>query len=89
MVWKIVVDDKALKTLQKLDKQVAARIIDFIENRLAIAESPKSLGSALRGPELCDFWKYRVGDYRIIASIHDVEITISIIKIGNRKEVYR
>ena len=88
MVWKIVVDDKALKTLQKLDKQVAARIIDFIENRLAIAESPRSLGSALRGSELGDIWKYRVGDYRIIASIHDVEITISIIKIGNRKKVY-
>ena len=84
MVWKIVVDDKALETLQKLDKQVAARIIDFIENRLAIAESPRSLGD-----QRSDFWKYRVGDYRIIASIHDVEITISIIKIGNRKEVYR
>lgn len=76
MVWKIVVDDKALKTLQKLDKPVATRIIDFNENRLAIAESPRSMGSALQGSDLGGFWKYRVGDYRIIASIHNVEITI-------------
>jgi mRNA interferase RelE/StbE len=89
MVWKIIVDEKALKTLQKLDKQVATRIVDFIENRLAIAENPRLLGSALQGSELGDFWKYRVGDYRVIASIYDVEITISIVKIGNRKDVYR
>ena len=89
MVWAIIVDDKALKVLQKLDKPVAARIINFIENRLSIADNPRSLGAALQGSELGDFWKYRVGDYRVIASIQDVQVTITIVKIGNRKEVYR
>ena len=89
MVWAIIVDDKALKVLQKLDKPVAARIINFIENKLSTADNPRSLGAALKGSELGDFWKYRVGDYRIIASIQDVQVTITIVKIGNRKEVYR
>ncbi len=89
MVWAIIVDDKAFKELQKLDKPIVARIINFIENRLAVADNPRSLGAALQGSELGDFWKYRVGDYRIIASIDDVHVTIAIVKIGNRKEVYR
>ncbi len=89
MVWAIIVDDKALKVLQKLDKPVATRIINFIENRLSIADNPRSLGAALQGSELGDFWKYRVGDYRIIACIQDALVTITIIKIGNRKQVYR
>jgi mRNA interferase RelE/StbE len=89
MVWKVVVDEKALKVLQKLDKPIAARIIDFIETRLAVSENPRLLGAALHGSKLGDFWKYRVGDYRIIASIDDLEITIRVIKIGNRKEIYR
>ena len=89
MVWAVIVDDKALKVLQKLDKPVAARIINFIENKLSTTDNPRSLGAALKGSELGDFWKYRVGDYRIIASIQDVQVTITIVKIGNRKEVYR
>ena len=89
MVWAIIVEDKALKILQSLDKQVAARIVNFIENRLAVAENPRLLGSALKGSELGDFWKYRLGDYRIIASIKDLQVTITIVKVGNRKEVYR
>ena len=89
MVWTVIVDDKALKVLQKLDKQVAVRIINFIENRLSIAVNPRVLGAALQGSELGDFWKYRVGDYRIIAQILDKEVQILVVKIGNRKEVYR
>ena len=89
MVWAINVDDKTLKVLQNLDKPIAAGIINFIENKLAIAENPISLGAALQSSDLGDFWKYRVGDYRIIASIDDVQVTIAIVKIGNKKEVYR
>ena len=55
MVWAINVDDKTLKVLQKLDKPVAARIINFIENKLAIAENPRSLGAPLQGSELVIF----------------------------------
>jgi len=89
MVWKIIVDDKALKVLQKLDKAVASRIIDFIENRLVVAENPRVFGAALQGAKFGKYWKYRVGDYRLIAKIDDEVITITVVKVGNRKEVYR
>mgnify|MGYP001297252296 FL=1 len=89
MRWKVIVDDNVFKTLQKLDKPVTARIIDFIENRLATAENPRVLGAVLQGAKLGEYWKYRVGDYRIIASIDDSQITITVVRIGNRKEVYR
>lgn len=89
MSWQIVFDGGALKELQKLDRPVKLRIIDFLENRLAVADNPRNLGAALRGSKLGEFWKYRVGDYRIIAKIHDAEILITVLRIGSRKEVYR
>ena len=89
MVWKIIFEDKALKVLKNLDKPIATRIIDFMENRISTSINPRSLGAALQGSELGDFWKYRVGDYRIIAQILDNEVIILVVKIGNRKEVYR
>lgn len=89
MVWEIIIDDKALKALKKIDKPIAVRIINFIENRLAISSNPRTLGAALQGSELGEFWKYRVGDYRIIANIVDSEVKILVVKIGNRKQVYR
>ena len=89
MVWKIIFEDKALKVLKNLDKPIATRIIDFMENRISTSINPRSLGAALQGSELGDFWKYRVGDYRIIAQILDNEVIILVVKIGNRKEVCR
>ena len=89
MAWKVIFDDKALKVLKRIDKSTATRIVDFIENRLAIADNPRIFGAGLRGSELGSFWKYRVVDFRIIVSIHDNELLINVVKIGNRKEVYR
>ena len=89
MAWEIIVEDKALKVLKNLDKPIATRIIDFMENRISTSINPRSLGAALQGSELGDFWKYRVGDYRIIAQILDNEVIILVVKIGNRKEVCR
>ena len=89
MAWKIELDPLAAKELNKLDKQVAKRLLSFLFNRLAVLDDVRSLGAALQGSELGDFWKYRVGDYRIIAQILDNEVIILVVKIGNRKEVYR
>ena len=89
MAWKIELDPLAAKELNKLDKQVAKRLLSFLFNRLAVLDDVRSLGAALQGSELGDFWKYRVGDYRIIAQILDNEVKILVVKIGNRKEVYR
>ncbi|MFY9259874.1 MAG: type II toxin-antitoxin system RelE/ParE family toxin [Gallionella sp.] len=89
MAWRIEIDDAAKKELAKLDKPVAKRILDFLRNRLAVLDDPRSIGAALTGSTLGSFWKYRVGDYRIISSIEDDAVRILVVKIGNRREVYR
>jgi mRNA interferase RelE/StbE len=65
------------------------RISRFLFERVAQLENPRSIGEALKGNELGELWKYRVGDYRIIASIEDKLVRILVIRIGNRREVYR
>ena len=89
MVWQIEVDDVARKQLAKLDKPVAKRIVEFLRQRLSQLENPRSLGAALQGAELGNYWKYRIGDYRVIAKINDDKLIILVLKMGNRKEVYR
>jgi mRNA interferase RelE/StbE len=52
-------------------------------------EDPRSIGQALKGTRFGEFWKYRVGDYRVIAHIEDDRLRILVVRIGNRREVYR
>lgn len=89
MVWTIKIDDRAKKNLAKLDRPVAKRIITFLRERVATLDDPRSIGEALQGSKLGEFWKYRVGDYRVISRIEDDELCILVVKIGNRREVYR
>ncbi len=89
MAWKIEIDAKAEKELGKLDKAVAKRITKFLRERVAVLDDPRSIGEALVGPRLGDRWKYRVGDYRIIADIQDDVLVVYVVKVGNRREVYR
>ena len=89
MTWRIEYDAGAEKDLSKLDRQIAQRIIRFLGQRVAKLDDPRSIGEALKGSELGDFWKYRVGDYRIIADIQDNILLIYVVEIGNRKEIYR
>lgn len=79
----------AAKQLRKLDRQAAERILSFLQNRIAPLGDPRDIGEALHGNELGHLWKYRVGDYRIIASIEDAVATILVVRIGHRREVYR
>jgi mRNA interferase RelE/StbE len=89
LAWLIKFSEGAEKDLTKLDKQVAKRITWFLRERVVPLDDPRSIGEALKGSRLGDFWKYRVGDYRIIASIEDQEVRILVVKIGNRREIYR
>ncbi len=89
MVWKIEFDPAAARELGKIDPQVARRILSFLHDRVAHLENPRSVGEALKGSKLGAFWKYRVGDYRIISNIEDGRLLILVIRIGNRREVYR
>jgi mRNA interferase RelE/StbE len=89
MAWRIELSGLAQRNLRALDRQIAVRILRFLHQRLAPLDDPRSLGEALKGPQLGAWWKYRVGDYRIIASIEDRAVRILVVRIGNRREVYR
>ena len=89
LAWQIEIDEAAKKELGKLDPQVARRVIQFLRARLQSLKDPRSIGQALKGSELGDFWKYRLGDIRIIASIEDDRLVIVVLRVGNRKEIYR
>jgi mRNA interferase RelE/StbE len=89
LAWSIELNPKAKRELKQLDPQVARRISRFLFERIAQLENPRAIGEALKGSEFGELWKYRVGDYRIIASIEDKLVTILVVRIGNRREVYR
>ncbi|EPL8481794.1 type II toxin-antitoxin system RelE/ParE family toxin [Providencia alcalifaciens] len=87
MVWTINYSERALKSLRKMDKQIARRIVDFMDLRIAALDDPRQSGKSLKG-ELGEFWRYRVGDYRILCEIRDDELVILATTIGHRKEIY-
>jgi len=89
MAWKIELDRGAERDLDKLDPQTARRILAFLHGRVAKLDDPRSIGEALKGAKLGELWKYRVGDFRVIASIEDKILCILVVKIGNRRDVYR
>lgn len=89
MAWIINYTSAASKQLKKLDKSVALRLIDFMDQRVASAEDPRTLGKSLKGPKLGEYWRYRVGEYRIICNIQDGQVCILVIEIGNRQDIYK
>ncbi len=88
MDWKIEFSEASLRQLVKLDKPVARRIVEFMEHRVARLDDPRVLGESLKGPRLGDYWKYRVGDWRVICDIQDKRLIVQVVRIGNRREVY-
>ena len=88
MGWRIEFSDSALKALKKIDKQAAQRILRFVRERILSSDDPRAHDNALQG-ELRTYWRYRVGDYRLICHIEDDALRILVIRIGHRKEVYR
>jgi mRNA interferase RelE/StbE len=89
LVWAVEFDVAAKKELAKLDRQVAQRLLDFLTQRVIGLKDPRSVGQALKGSKLGEFWKYRVGDFRIIANIQDQKMIILVLRVGNRREIYR
>ena len=89
MAWRVEIDPAVERELRRIDPQVARRILTFLHDRVAQLTDPRSMGEALKGSRLGTFWKYRVGDYRIIASIEDGSLRILVVRIGHRSAVYR
>ena len=89
MAWRVELSDSAARQPRKLEPQIAKRILTFLRDWVAVLEDPRCIGEALRGKEFGDFWKYRVGDWRIIADLNDGVMLVTVIRLGNRREVYR
>ncbi len=89
MVWMIELELNAEKELNKLDPQDAKRILRFLFERVSHLKDLRSIGEALKGSRFNTLWKYRVGDYRLISTIEDDTKQIIIIKINNRRNVYK
>lgn len=88
MKYKVVYEKKAIKSLSRIDKSQQNMIFAWIEKNLVNTDYPQKHGKALKG-NLKEYWRYKVGNYRILADINDAEIKIIIINIGHRKEIYR
>ncbi len=65
--------------MRKVDRQVAAPIIKTLEERIATLDDPRQIGSALVG-EHAGYWRWRIGDYRVVARIEDERITVLVVR---------
>lgn len=88
MAWTVRLSPEAERQLKKTGTAEALRITRFLHERLAAREDPRELGKALTGP-LKEYWRYRVGDYRIICSIKNNIMTVLVVQIAHRSIVYR
>jgi mRNA interferase RelE/StbE len=88
LAWAIEFVPEAAKELRKLGRNEAARIVRTLEERIAPLEDPRTLGAPLTG-EHAGYWRWRIGDYRVVARIEDARVLILIVRVGHRREVYR
>ena len=86
MAWMIEFTPDAAKQLEKLGKENAKRILKFLRER--VQPDPRQQGKMLKGSQR-EFWRYRVGDYRILAHIEDIRFVVLVVKLGHRKEIYK
>ncbi len=89
MAWNVELSEGADRELSKLDVQHRRRILKFLAERVARLDDPRSIGEALHGSRLGEFWRYRVGDYRLICKIEDDRLIVLVLRVGHRREIYR
>lgn len=89
MVWRIELDPAVERELSKLGPPAARRILVFLYERVVVLDDPRSIGEALNDSQLNEFWKYRVGNYRVIVNIEDSTVRILVVRTGHRREIYR
>ena len=88
MAWRIEYTDTARTQLRRLDRDTTRRIINYMDERVAVLDDPRSIGQALTGP-LGGLWRYRVGDCRVICDIQDDALRVLVVRVGRRDRVYR
>jgi mRNA interferase RelE/StbE len=85
--WRIEFDRDAARDLRKLGASIRKDILRYLHTRIATTEDPRRFGKALLG-ELKGLWRYRVGDFRIVAKIEDNRLVVLVVTVGHRREVY-
>lgn len=88
MAWEIEITEGAKKQLDKLGHAEAKRVRDFLVKRLAPMQDPRQLGSALQGSRLGSYWRYCIGDFRVICDIQDHRLVVVVVRVGHRREIY-
>lgn len=86
MAWRVEYDPAAVKALKRLDKAVAKKIMDYLDD-VATLEDPRVRAKPLQGP-LVGLWRYRVGDYRIVCDLIERELVIVALDLGHRSKIY-
>ena len=88
MAWSVEFLRTAERQLERIDRTWQRRILDYLDDQVAVLDDPRQRGKSLASP-LAGLWRYRVGDYRIVCEIVDAEQLIRVIKIGHRRSIYR
>ena len=88
MAWTINFIPKVRRALKKLDKKDSKAILNFLEKEVLLLSDPREKAIPLK-ENLRKFWKFRVGQFRIIADIQEYKLLILVVRIANRKDVYK
>lgn len=89
MAWRIEVTPAAAKQIKRLGPANAVRIRNYLRERLGALDDPRQIGKPLKGSELGSFWRYRVGDYRLLCEIRDGALVVLVLEVGHRRDIYR
>jgi mRNA interferase RelE/StbE len=87
-VWRVEFDRDAARDLRKLGSEAERLILRYLRTRIATASNPRRFGKPLTA-DLKGLWRYRIGDYRIVARIEDGRFVVLVVTVGHRSEVYR
>ncbi len=88
MAWKVEISRLAQKQLDDLDIAVSRRIVKFLRERIEKLDDPRQIGEALKGP-LGEYWRYRVGDYRLVCLLEHGRFVVLVLRVGHRSEIYK
>ena len=88
MDWKIEYSPDAIRQLNKLDQPIRRKLFRYLEEHIQGCKNPRHFGAALVA-NLSGFWRYRVGDYRIICEIQEEKVIVLVLTIGHRREIYK
>jgi len=86
-MWKVRWRESARKELRKLDNTAQQQILSYLRQRIATSETPRRFGKALKS-RLKGLWRYRIRDYRLVCRIEEDRLTVLVIVVGHRKDVY-